>query len=468
MVASVTLQVINPYRSDALVLYEVKYKSSWHGFELLPYAILGILGGIYGGLFIKLNMKVARWRRASQISQYPILEVFLVTVITGIVAFPNTFMRAQSSELVHFLFAECSTLKEDPLGICNATLAHAPTIALLLMAACLGFFFASVTFGLRIPAGIILPSMAIGAIYGRVVGLLVHVVQRAHPTWFIFANCEPDIECVTPGTYAMIGAASALGGVTRMTVSIVVIMFELTGALTYVLPIMIAVMLSKWVGDAFGKRGIYESWIYLNEYPFLDNRDDALIPDIAASQLMTRVDDLATISSIGHTLQSLQEFLVANLYRGFPVVSDQDSNILLGYITRTELTYAIKSAKSEPRNLPPETEVFFSHQPHADPLTTVDLRPWMDQTPITLNSKATLQLTVDMFLKLGLKYVLFLNQGSLQGLLTKKDVWYVLNGGGNIMIDDHAVSPRVERDERGLLFSPAIGGNNNVNAFNQG
>ena len=51
-----------------------------------------------------------------------------------------------------------------------------------------------------------------------------------------------------------------------MTVSIVVIMFELTGALTYVLPIMIAVMACKWVGDAFGKRGIYESWIHFNEY----------------------------------------------------------------------------------------------------------------------------------------------------------------------------------------------------------
>lgn len=37
----------------------------------------------------------------------------------------------------------------------------------------------------------------------------------------------------------MVGAAAFMGGVTRMTVSLVIIMFELTGALTYVLPIMI-------------------------------------------------------------------------------------------------------------------------------------------------------------------------------------------------------------------------------------
>ena len=32
------------------------------------------------------------------------------------------------------------------------------------------------------------------------------------------------------------------------------------------------------------------------------------------------------------------------------------------------------------------------------------------------------------FQKLGLRYVLFSDRGVLQGLLTKKDVWYVLHG----------------------------------------
>lgn len=55
----------------------------------------------------------------------------------------------------------------------------------------------------------------------------------------------------------MIGAAAALGGVTRMTVSLIVIMFELTGGLTYIVPIMVAVMVSKWIGDAIVKGGMY-------------------------------------------------------------------------------------------------------------------------------------------------------------------------------------------------------------------
>ncbi len=453
MVAAVTLQAFNPFRSGKLVLYQVTYSTGWHGFEMVPFAMLGIIGGLYGGLFIKLNMRIAQWRKSSALVSLPVWEVMGVSLITAIINFPNIFMRAQSSELVYSLFAECSAVPDDQFGLCKTGAATATTIVLLLLAALLGFVLASVTFGLQIPAGIILPSMAVGALYGRALGLVVEVWQRNHPNALIFANCEPDVSCVTPGTYAIIGAASALGGVTRMTVSIVVIMFELTGALTYVLPIMIAVMISKWVGDSMGKRGIYESWIQLNEYPFLDNREDHPIPDVVVSQIMTRIEDLIVLTATGHTILSLSDLLASQPHRGFPVISDPRDAILLGYISRTELTFAISSSTNPPRNLIPATEAYFSHQPLADPRTTLDLRPWMDQTPITLNTKSSLQLTANLFQKLGLRYVLFCERGVLQGLLTKKDVWYVLNGSDTASegVTAGALRDDGRGEERGLL-----------------
>ncbi|MDI1488914.1 MAG: chloride channel [Ramalina farinacea] len=453
MVAAVTLQAFNPFRTGKLVLYQVTYSTGWHGFELIPYGILGILGGIYGGLFIKLNMRVAKWRQGSRWAGKPILEVIAVTVITAVLNFPNKFMRAQSSELVYMLFAECATITDDQFGICKTGSATAGVILLLLQAAVIGFLLASITFGLQIPAGIILPSMAIGGLTGRAVGVIMEIWHHDHPNAIIFATCEPDIPCITPGTYAIIGAAAALAGVTRMTVSIVVIMFELTGALTYVLPIMIAVMISKWVGDAFGKRGIYESWIHFNEYPFLDNRDDSPGPDVPVSQVMTQLDDLAVLSATGHTVQSLHDFLSAQPYRGFPVVVDATSNILLGYVSRTELLYSLQTATTEPRNLPPSTSIHFIHNADADPRDTLDLRPWMDQTPITLNSKSSLQLTISMFSKLGLRYVLFTDRGALRGLLTKKDVWYVLDGAEDDSVGTGGGVLREEQggESRGLL-----------------
>lgn len=384
--------------------------------------------GVYGGLFIKANMAVARWKKATPWLPGPIVQVLAVALLTALTNYPNFYMKVQTSELVSNLFSDCSRILDDQIGLCKTGAASASTIILLIFAAVLGFFLAAITFGLQIPAGIILPSMAIGALTGRAVGIIMEIWVTNHPKFFVFATCAPDVPCITPGTYAIIGAAAALAGVTRMTVSIVVIMFELTGALPYVLPIMIAVMISKWVGDAFSRRGIYESWIHFNEYPFLDNSEEMVIPDIPASQIMTRIEDLVVLTATGHTIASLNTILEMHPYRGFPVVSDPREAILLGYISRAELSYNIRTAAQPPRALPPETEAFFSHQPLADPRATLDLRPWMDQTPLTLPSRTKLHLAVSYFQKLGLRYVLFSDRGVLQGLLTKKDVWYVLNG----------------------------------------
>lgn len=59
-----------------------------------------------------------------------------------------------------------------------------------------------------------------------------------------------------------------------MTVSLVVIMFELTGGLEYIVPLMAATMTSKWVADALGREGIYEAHIRLNGYPFLEAKEE--------------------------------------------------------------------------------------------------------------------------------------------------------------------------------------------------
>jgi chloride channel 3/4/5 len=479
MIAAFTLRAVDPFRTGKTVPYQVTYHTGWHGFEMVAYAIIGVLGGLYGGLLIKLNMRLAALRNSPRypLKDRPILEVCLVTTLTSIIAFPVSFLRAQASELVYYLFAECKDIQSDPLGLCKSGIANTGVIFLLLVSTIIGFFFSALTFGLQLPAGILLPSMTIGALYGRVIGLIVEVWQREHPGWIVFASCEPDVPCITPGTYAIVGAASALAGATRMTVSIVVIMFELTGALTYVLPIMIAVMIAKWVGDAIGKRGIYEAWIAFNEYPFLDNREDKPVPDVPVSQIMTRFEDLATISAeAGNTIAGLENLLRQHAQRGFPVISNTHNAILLGYISRTELGYALSNATTM-RNLTPQTPCFFSHKtPLANVENTLDLRPWMDQTPITLNSGVGLELCVNYFQRLGLRYLCFCDRGILVGLLTKKDVWFVINGGdedgGRVASargDEDVHHRRVrglgsgvlregdEGEERGLLFSERRG-----------
>lgn len=69
-------------------------------------------------------------------------------------------------------------------------------------------------------------------------------------------------------SYAIVGAAASLGGATRMTISICVLVMETTGSLQLIIPIMAAVMVAKAVGDAFGF-GIYDTHIEIRGAPVL-------------------------------------------------------------------------------------------------------------------------------------------------------------------------------------------------------
>lgn len=110
----------------------------------------------------------------------------------------------------------------------------------LAVATILRIFLVIISYGCKVPAGIFVPSMAIGASFGRFVGILVQALHEAYPKSQFFASCEPDIPCITPGTYAFLGAGAALSGIMHLTISVTVIMFELTGALNYILPTMVS------------------------------------------------------------------------------------------------------------------------------------------------------------------------------------------------------------------------------------
>ena len=85
-----------------------------------------------------------------------------------------------------------------------------------------------------------------------------------------------------------------------MTVSLVVIVFELTGGLEYIVPLMAAVMTSKWVGDAFGREGIYEAHIRLNGYPFLEAKEEFGHKTLAMDVMRPRAG--------GHRAETFQSF----------------------------------------------------------------------------------------------------------------------------------------------------------------
>ena len=118
-----------------------------------------------------------------------------------------------------------------------------------------------------------------------------------------------------------------------MTVSLVVIVFELTGGLEYIVPLMAAVMTSKWVGDAFGREGIYEAHIRLNGYPFLDAKEEFTHTTLAADVMRPRRSDppLAVLTQDNMTVDDIENMINETSYNGFPVIMSRESQRLVGF-----------------------------------------------------------------------------------------------------------------------------------------
>jgi len=65
---------------------------------------------------------------------------------------------------------------------------------------------------------------------------------------------------LTDGVFCHQGAASMLGGTTRMTISITVLVMETTGSMQLIIPLMITIFFAKNIGDRYSM-GIYDTHI---------------------------------------------------------------------------------------------------------------------------------------------------------------------------------------------------------------
>ncbi|CAO3584240.1 unnamed protein product [Absidia cylindrospora] len=458
MVAATVLKICNPFGTGKIVLYQVVYDKEYHVFELFPFLLCGVFAGFFGAFVTYYNIRFQHFRKNSIVGKHPITEVLCIMVLTAVVCFWNPFARLSLNEFVANLFSECSPTN-DNAGLCAQTSDEIPRLLyLLLTALIIKMGLTVITFGCAVPGGIFLPALIIGAATGRIIGLIMQYLTLNYSYMWPFNACAGDLssggECVIPGVYAMVGAAACLAGVTRTTVSLVVIMFELTYSITYAVPIMIAVMVAKWVADAIFEEGIYDLLIDLKGLPYLEARKEyahtLTIPELTEHLSTIDLDHPVTVGALKTKLSS-------NASRGygedggFPLLSS--GNILQGYIASHELSHAIdqltRNFESSPFPLTDQdlddTPCYFrriGQQYHFVPNNTGDdtlqntgggiamifpfqqqlqqddedeqitgmspindLSQYVDQAPLTINQNASMELLMEMFIKLGARYV---------------------------------------------------------------
>lgn len=185
---------------------------------------------------------------------------------------------------------------------------------------------------------------------------------------------------------------------------------------------MIAIIVAKWVSDFIEIQGVYDLAQNVSGLPFLDldhcmgpvqeqhERVEILVPP---EQTMKEISvDIPKHGMVSRDVldEKLEQLKSRGLIDGGLVLVQND--MLQGYLSEEELESGLNnmgdacSATSRVRLLGLLEEGDF------------DLSGFVDRTPLTINAKAPMEYAVEMFGKLGLRYICVVeeNTGKLVGV----------------------------------------------------
>ncbi|XP_033836395.1 chloride channel protein 1 isoform X1 [Periophthalmus magnuspinnatus] len=313
--------------------------------ELPAFAIIGISCGFLGAFFVYLNRQVVLFMRRPTaltrfLTKHRLIYPGAVTLIIATLTFPPGFGQFMAGELmprecINSLFDNFTWTKISgsplPPGLGRSTAWLHPQVSvfvILLLFFVMKFWMSAVSTTMPIPSGAFMPVFILGAAFGRLVG---EIMATLFPNGILF---DGIVYRILPGGYAVIGAAAMTGAVTH-TVSTAVICFELTGQISHILPMMVAVILANMVAQGL-QPSLYDSIIQVKKLPYLPelalghiSKYNIFVEDI----MVRKVKFLSSQSSY----RELNHLLDTTTLKTIPLVDSKESMILLGSIERTEL-----------------------------------------------------------------------------------------------------------------------------------
>lgn len=417
-----------------------RFEGTYVPHDLLIFFAMGIIGGLLGALFNSLNIRLTKVRQ--KYVKTKIAHVTEACIVATICAMIGFFLMYVSSECVplsddHELKVQffCSDGEYNTMATLLFTtpessvksLFHAPlgsySIATLVIFILPYFFLACWTYGLKVPSGLFIPSLLIGAAWGRLIGVLLNGMN---PTaWW-----TQDLS-----KYSLIGAAAQLGGTVRMTISLTVILIEATGNISYSLPLMAVLLIAKFVGDMFNT-GIYDMHIEFGEVPVLEWDPPALTTNVKVSDVMFN-------PPITLNLRCCVKDVLYNLtqpgrnHGGYPVQDNEGK--FKGLILRSQLLTLInnkcflESASEGPLSLSVFRDSYSRFHSDTDRPPGVspperdmhlNLEPYLNSAPYVAHKDASFPRIFRLFRALGLRHLVVVDdEYNVFGIVTRKDLY---------------------------------------------
>ncbi|NXK28677.1 CLCB protein, partial [Arenaria interpres] len=216
------------FEAEKRILFWVKNLLDMNVLAFIPTILLGMLGGLLGALFVSLNIKINTLRmrffnsipKLSLRKTSKLLETVLILVRSG-----RNFLALDVGCIFSFLCssewgsAAALLIENGKQGITYLFKRGTHEefgYAALCTALALYFILSCWTAGSAVASGLVIPVLYTGALYGRIIGLILvsifGVQTNEYGAW------------IDPGLFAAIGAASFFSGVSRLTISLTVVM----------------------------------------------------------------------------------------------------------------------------------------------------------------------------------------------------------------------------------------------------
>ncbi|XP_074107316.1 chloride channel protein 2 isoform X1 [Cotesia typhae] len=326
--------------------------------ELFIFALIGVGSGLGGAFYVWLHRQYVIFMRKNKsmnlfLQKNRFLYPGIVSLMVASVSFPMGLGQFMAGELnthnqvqglfTNFTWTKSGLSVEEMSVVQHWSTPYSDVFVGLFAYALFTFVFSIICSTVPVPSGIFIPVFKIGAALGRAVG---EAMALSFPNGVRYGRFNTPI---TPGGYATVGAAAFSAGVTH-TISVSVIVFEMTGQITHIVPIMIAVLISNAIA-ALLQPSIYDSIILIKKLPYLPD----LLPS-SSGMYNIYVEDFMVrdVKYIYHGIsyQKLKDTLKENRkLRGFPLVDNPASMILLGSIQRLELIKLIEKQIGRERRL---------------------------------------------------------------------------------------------------------------------
>uniref|UniRef100_A0A146LJA2 Chloride channel protein n=1 Tax=Lygus hesperus TaxID=30085 RepID=A0A146LJA2_LYGHE len=326
--------------------------------ELLVFALMGVICGLGGALYVWSHRQYVLFMRRNKkmnafLQKNRFLYPGIVILLTSSVSFPLGLGRYMAGDInshdqVSGLFSNFTWTKDNFTVEEAEVLKHWTTQDSTVFVSLGGFMaftyvFSIIASTIPVPSGSFIPVFKIGAALGRVIGELMHLLFP------LGVSYHDTLNPILPGGYATVGAAAFSGAVTH-TISVSVILFEMTGQITHIIPIMIAVLISNAIA-ALLQPSLYDSIILIKKLPYLPD----LLPSSSGMYNVVVEDFMVKdIKFIWNHMSflDLKQILKENRkIRSFPLVDNPANMILLGSIQRLELIKIIEKQVGRERRL---------------------------------------------------------------------------------------------------------------------